>query len=207
MVNEYIDGITVVIPSIPPRADRLQQAIESVHKQTIPVHDIIITLDTEKVGAAQNRDAGLFQVKTKWTAFLDDDDFFYPTHLEDLLKFAEETDADLVFPWFDVIGGMDPFPQFEGLPWDNDNVRQVPITHMVKTEAAMAVKGFSAGWDDDDAADEAGNRMGEDLHFIFKLVLAGYKIEHLNKRTWGWNHWGYGTPDSPGNTSGLASRW
>ena len=197
---ELKDGITVVIPRIPVREWNYVAAIQSVQTQKLKPVAVIESIDVNKEGAAINRDKGLFQVETKWTAFLDDDDIFYPNHLRDLLEFAEETGADLVYPWFDVLGGTDPFPQFEGLPWDNDQPHQIPITHLVKTEAAWDVGGFSEGWVDATTTDSDGNRIGEDYNYILKLINAGYKIEHLNKRTWGWNHW-------RGNTSGLPSRW
>lgn len=199
-MTELLDGVTVVIPAIPPRWMQLETAKQSIAAQTLQPYETIVTFDTHRQGAAVNRDAALAQVKTKWTAFLDDDDVFYPTHLEDLMRYAEETDADLVYPWFDVIGGTDPFPQFEGLPWDVESPHQVPITHLVKTEAARAVDGFTGGWSDNNMLDKWGNRVGEDLNYLYKLNDAGYKIVHLNKRTWGWNHWG-------GNTSGLPTRW
>lgn len=199
-MSNLIDGITVVIPRIPVRLENYASAISSVIEQTLQPYAVIETMDDEKRGAAVNRDSGLFQVETTWTAFLDDDDFFYPTHLEDLHGFALETGADLVFPWFDVYGGTDPFPEFEGKPWDNDKPHQVPITHLVRTEAAWDVGGFCGDWIDRTDFDAHGNRIGEDYNYILKLVRAGYKIEHLNKRTWGWNHWG-------GNTSGKPERW
>lgn len=193
------NDITVVLTRIPTRTNVYPQAIESVKNQTLQAAKIIETMDTEWKGAASNRDNGLFQVTTKWTAFLDDDDFFYPNHLEELLKHALETEADLVYPWFDVFGGTDPFPQWEGQPWDNNKFHQVPITFLVSTEAAQKVGGFNEGWYDDNPLDSEGHRCGEDYHFVKKLVKNNYKIVHLNKRTWGWRHW-------TGNLSGLPPR-
>jgi glycosyltransferase involved in cell wall biosynthesis len=168
--------------------------------QTVEVANIVVSEDIQRRGAALNRDDGLNQVDTEWTAFLDDDDELYSNHLHDLLKHARQTGADLVYPWFDVIGGTDPFPMFEGLPWDNENTHQFPITFLVKTEAAKAVGGFSGDWIDNDDVDAMGNRAGEDWNFIQKFYGAGYKISHLNQRTWAWHHHGL-------NTSGLPSRW
>lgn len=201
-----MSDITVVIPTIPPRREQLTRALTSVYGQRLTPDHIVVQIDSEKQGAALNRDAGLEQVTTTWTAFLDDDDVFYPQHLAYLLEEAEKTDADLVYPWFDVLGGTDPFPQFEGLPWDSEAPHQVPITFLVKTDLAKAVGGFSGDWNDENALDENGHRMGEDLHFIYKFVAAGHKIVHLNERTWGWYHWSLPN-GSVGNTSGLPSRW
>lgn len=199
MLRVVVD-VTVVIPTIPVRSHYLQRALGSVYAQTVQVANTVVQSDENRLGAAANRDLGLDQVNSEWTAFLDDDDELYPDHVRALLKHAEATGADLVYPWFDVIGGTDPFPFFEGQAWSNDNVHQVPVTFLVKTEAAQVVGGFSGGWADSNSVDEYGNRMGEDLHFIWKMVEAGYKIEHLNQRTWAWHHHG-------SNTSGLPDRW
>lgn len=201
-----VEDVTVVIPTIAPRAGRLAVALESVHNQTVQVANTVISEDTEKKGAALNRDKGLAGANTEWVAFLDDDDFFYPQHIEHLIKHARKTGADLVYPWFDVFGGTDPFPQFEGQAWDPANPHQFPVTFLCKTELAWEIGGFSGGWIDENNSDEYGNRAGEDWNFITKFNDAGYKIVHLNERTWGWNHWA--NPDgSTGNTSGLPTRW
>jgi glycosyltransferase involved in cell wall biosynthesis len=199
VVKRQVD-VSVVTPAIPPRAHHLEAAKLSVRRQTVEVAEHIIVFDFDKNGAAVCRDQALEKATTEWVAFLDDDDEFYPQHVERLLDTAIETGADLVYPWFNVHGGTDPFPFFEGQPWDNDNIHQVPVTFLVKTQLAKDVGGFNGGWTDLDASDEHGNRMGEDLHFIHKIVAAGGKIVHLNERTWGWHHWA-------GNTSGLPSRW
>lgn len=203
MLREVVD-VTVVIPTIPPRSKLLHRALASVHNQTVVPAGIQIASDDERRGAPANRDAAAAEVQTGWIAFLDDDDELLPDHIESLLKHAKKTGADLVYPWFTVRGGTDPFPWHEGQPWDNDAPHQVPITFLVKTDAYRAVGGFSYDWDPsqgaDPGVDSEGNRAGEDYRFILRLARDGYKIEHLNKRTWLWHH------DS-GNTMGLPTRW
>lgn len=204
-------GITVVIPSIPVRDEELVRAAESAEAQTLRPVDILIETDHERVGAALNRDRGLARVGTEWVAFLDDDDELYPQHLERLLETALRTGADLVYPWYDVKGGTDPFPQWEGVPWSNDATHQVPITVLARTEAIRAVGGYSYAWDPsqgtDPGLDPDGNRAGEDYRLILRMVARGLKIVHHNERTWAWHHHGLGAPGVPGNTSGLPSRW
>lgn len=196
--------VTVCIPSIPPRQVQLQRALRSVYDQTVVPAAINIHVDEERRGAAVNRDASVGETSTEWLAFLDDDDELLPQHLELLLREARRTDADLVYPWFTVAGGTDPFPTLEGQPWDDSEPHQVPITFLVRRDAYEEVGGFAGDWDttlaEDPGTDEAGNRAGEDYHFILKLVRAGRRIVHLNERTWIWNHW-------HGNTSGLPTRW
>lgn len=195
-------GVSVVVPSIPPRTHMLQRALASVWAQELAPDAVIVTLDTDRRGAPHNRDAGFAKVDSTYVAFLDDDDEFYPQHLRLLLTVAAQTGADLVYPWFDVLGGTDPFPQFFGQPWDNAEPHQVPVTFLARTDAIRSVGGFSYGFDvnADAATDPLGNRAGEDWELIARLCKADARIVHLPERTWGWHH--HAT-----NTSGRPSRW
>lgn len=196
--------ITVAIPSIAPRTKLLTRAMDSITTQRFPAVAVSIAFDTERQGAASTRDRALAGVRTQWVAFLDDDDELNPEHLQALMMHAESTDADLVYPWFDVVGGTDPFPYLEGVAWNNQEPHQVPVTFLARAAAIRDVGGFTYDWDasqgEDPGVDATGNRAGEDYRLILRLAREGAKIEHLNQRTWKWHH------DS-GNTSGLASRW
>lgn len=182
-------GVTLVIPTIPPRHEMLTRAVASAVKQRRSFQGIIITIDTERRGAGPTRTRGMHQVETEWTAFLDDDDELYPRHVDQLLDAAEESGADLVFPWFDVAGGGDPFPQFEGLEWDPDNPHMFPVTVLARTELLHASHGFPLA-----------GAEGDDWPLWQELFSMGAKIHHLNKRTWKWHHHG-------ANTSGRPDRW
>src|SRR3546814_3360382 len=58
---------------------------------------------TRNRAVVQTMNAG---VRPKWIAFLDDDDEFLPDHLRKLVEHAEATDADVVYPWFELnVGG------------------------------------------------------------------------------------------------------
>ena len=179
--------VGVVIPAIPPRSNLLQRAVGSVLQQTYPVSQLSISIDHWRNGAAWNRQAALDPIRTKWTAFLDDDDAFMPEHIGKLVAFADETGADYVFSWFEVVAGYDPFPQHFGKKYDVTNPHHTTITVLVRTELAQAV-GFQ---------DAAG---GEDWDFTLKCIEFGAKIEHLPERTWWWYH-------NSGNTSGRPDRW
>ena len=183
----------------------LRRALRSVELQTLQPTDVVVSTDTERVGAPKNRDNGLARLQTEFVAFLYDDDELYPQHLQRLYETAVETEADLVFPWFDVgSGGSDPFPWLEGVPWDNSKPHQVPITLLARTEVIRAAGGYSYEWDPtqgaDPGVDEFGNRAGEDYRLILRLCASDRKIFHLPERTWLWHHHGR-------NTSGLPSRW
>lgn len=191
-----MSDITLIIASIPERAPLLGRALVSVSSQNLLPSKVIVSYDTENFGAAKTRQKALDDVSTEWVAFLDDDDELLPMHLERLMAFAIETEADFVFPWFTVVGGIDPFPFFFGQEFKGNS--QTTITVLAKTSAIRAVNGFH--WNDESVeTDNYGNRAGEDFHLACKLLEAGFKIRHLPERTWLWHH------DS-GNTSGMPSR-
>lgn len=105
-------GITVVIPSIPPRAELLRRATDSAHGAAaelarfygtmVPV-EIVTVLDERREGAAKTRHRGLIEVETEHVAFLDDDDVMHPDHLHQLYGAALEYQADYVWSRFQII--------------------------------------------------------------------------------------------------------
>ena len=203
-----MNGITVVIPTVPSRNLFLGRAVGSTSTQTMPPDAVIVVHDTGLEGAPIVRTRGLDLVQTPWVAFLDDDDELGPNHLEKLHHHAITTGADMVFPWFHVMGGQDPFPANEKKPWTIDDPHQTTVTMLVKTDAARAVGGFVGDEDQVDpdcpGTDAEGHRAGEEYRFVLRLAAAGYKIEKLFERTWTWHHWQNGP--KPGNTSGMPSR-
>jgi hypothetical protein len=197
------EDLTVVIPTIPPRRNILEIAVRSVNAQTLQPVEIVIQDDVEKRGAPFNRDAGLARVKTPYVAFLDDDDYFYRHHLETLYNAIKEHDADIVYSWFDVIGGHDPFPENFGRPWNPEQPVQTTVTTLCKTETVRKAGGFSntMGLTEEQLATFGqGNTVGEDYRMVLSANSQGAKIVHVPEKTWAYVHWGH-------NTSGLASRW
>lgn len=191
-----IPGVTAAIPVHLPRLRTyLHRALDSVLLQTHPVDALSVAVDKEHEGAGATRNRALAGVRTEWTAFLDSDDEWLPEHIALLLAHAEETGADLVYPWFTVPAGWDPLRQFEGKEfrgeWLNDQ-NMIPITVLVRTEMLRDVGGF-------EPRGPAWNPC-EDYAAWLKLRDAGAKIVHLNRRTWLW-HW------HSGNTSGRGDAW
>lgn len=201
----YLPGVTAVMPCIPPRSGEgtpgtMPRAMKSILAQTRPVQAVSMAFDHLHEGAAVTRNRALAGVRTRWTAFLDDDDEWDPCHIEALMQHAEETGADLVYPWFAVPGGFDPFPQYEGRPFDEGMLRTVqnyiPVTVLVRTPLAVGVGGFEPR----NESTAEGASPCEEWGLWLKLLDAGARFEHLNRRTWKWN-W------HPGNTSGRGDRW
>ena len=187
-------GITVVIPTIPPRQPLLARAVASVNRQTLRPYDVIVCGDANRSGAAITRQAGLNLVETEWVAFLDDDDEFMPGHLEALAAAARSAGADYVYSWYEVVGGTDPRTEEFGLPWNPSQPRQTTITTLVRTGLAREVGGFLAD-EDEDLRSPDRHYAGEDWRFTQRMNQQG-KIYHLPVKTWLWHH-------HSSNTSGL----
>lgn len=195
-------GITVAIPSIPPRAAMLAAAVGSVLAQELPAAALSIVVDLDRQGAAVTRDRALRAVGTEWTAFLDDDDRMQPEHLRILMAAAEESGADYVYSYYTVAGPdgtlmphVDPLRHF-GRPFDPERPHQTTITVLVRTELARQV-GFK---NPAEGALIDGQRYGEDFLFTVGCAQAGAKFLHVPQKTWIWSH--HGT-----NSSGLPDRW
>lgn len=192
-------GVTVAIPSIPPRAALLARAVGSAVHQSLPPSAISISVDNLRDGAAINRQRALDAVDTEWTAFLDDDDEFYPMHIERLMCAALEQEADYVYSYFDIARGGDPLGHL-GKVFDPGDIRQTTITVLVRTTLAKEV-GFVQWTDDGQLID--GQRYGEDYAWTVGCVNAGGKLYHLPEQTWVWHRDNYESP----NTSGRPDRW
>lgn len=185
------DDITMVIPSIPPRGQMLARLISTIGCQTLPPEAISVAIDIGREGAGPTRTRALEAAQTEWVAFVDDDDTLLPHHLETLMGAAIATNSDVVWPWFEVIAGTDPFPELRGRQWDAQDPHMFPITTLVRTELAKEV-GFTAPVHEDIS--------GEDHPFFAALSDAGGFFFHVDEITWQWWH-------NTGNTSGLPSRW
>lgn len=187
-----MNTVTAVTPSIPPRKALLERAVASVLRQSAPVAAISIAVDLTREGSAVTRNRALTAVTTEWAAFLDDDDQWKREHVERLLRCAEQTGADVVYPWPEMIGAGDPRPDRFGVPFDADELRRgsyIPVTSLVRTELAQRV-GFHY---------RPGSPY-DDHAFYLGMLEVGAKFVHLPERTWYWHVEGQ-------NTSGRPDRW
>jgi hypothetical protein len=195
----YRPGVTAVIPVHLPRLSNgvMDRALQSIRTQSRPVDAISIAVDKTHAGAAATRNEALAGVTTRWTAFLDSDDQWRPNHVERLLETAEETGADLIYPWFSIVpAGQDPWPEREGQPFDEDRLRTVenyiPVTVLVRTELIVESGGFIPKGPPENPCDDYGAWVS--------LLDHGAKFHHLNERTWFWWWW-------TGNTNGRGDVW
>lgn len=191
--------ITVAITAHPPRLTngQLLRALTSVMNQTMQPSAITTTVDLYRQGAAITRNRAWRMADTSYIAFLDSDDEFLSCHLECLAEHAIETDADFLYPWFEVKGGTDPFPDFFGKEWDPSSPHQTTITGLWKKSALEKIDGFP---EPGNGVDAFSNRAGEDYLAVRNLNDMNGKIVHIPARTWIWHH-------HHNNTSGLSDRW
>lgn len=187
--------VTVAIPTIPPRTQPgglLAHAVGSVVAQTAqPAGGISCTLDVLKAGAAVNRQRALDGVRTEWVAFLDDDDYFYPHHLETMYDLVTSNDADYGYSWFD---GNNPFPMHRGRQMNPDEPHHTTMTVLVRTELAR-----EAGFLQPDGPMHR-DWSGEDWQFELRCLKLGARFIGTADVTWHYRV-------HVGNTSGLATRW
>lgn len=205
--------VTLIIPTIPSRAPMLARAMSSVSRQTVPPDTVIVPIDFEGRGAAAMRNQAAEQATTTWLAFLDDDDELAHNHIEDLLDCAEEaseTDVDMVYPWFTVIGadksalltvdddGASISP--EGIPF-GDRQREliaagpeghgrnfIPVTVLIRRSTFLDAGGFPLP-----NSEEWPHNANEDWGLFQKLAKSDAIIQHLNSRTWFWHFHSHST--------------
>lgn len=169
-------NISVVVATIPPRAELLDRALASVRAQTLQPAAVHVVMDDERRGAAHTRNRALGRVDTEWLAFLDDDDELKPNHLRACARHATLTGADVVYPWFD---GDDEIGMF-GVTFDASLLRRrnfVPVTVLTRTDLVRKVGGFA------EHPDVNGDPC-EDWGLWLRLLDAGATFSHLPQRTW-----------------------
>lgn len=207
-------GVTVCVPSIPPRGKLFDRAIKSAWAALEVLEaagvsgDISVNVDWHKRGAAWNRDQCLRWAKTQWVAFLDDDDEMDHNHLVALWTAAQEHDADYLwsrfrigFPDGSVQAGPHPLGAGTFQQWNDAQPAQTTVTTMVRRELALDVGGFSGeSGNPEDGSLIDGQRVGEDWLFTLACRDTGATFRHVPEVTWTWHH-------HQSNTSGLPSRW
>lgn len=207
--------VAVVIPMMPnPSAQRLRhrsEAVQSARRQSVPVVVLGVhapAIDNDPAGsaaAARNiglrlaRDAGI-----EWVAFLDDDDTLDREHVGKLLDRAAETGADVIYPRFHVRGGTYARRRSLGdlalvmalVGWrDQTRFRDalragnfIPVTALVRVEAALRVGGFPVGEDIPRHPYPPHPRV-EDWGLWLRMLDGGARFAQLPEITWTWRQW------------------
>jgi glycosyltransferase involved in cell wall biosynthesis len=185
--------VTVAVATIPPRSRRLRAALASVVTQTVQPSAIVVEYDHDRTGAAATKNRALAKVTTEFVAWIDDDDLWFPNHLEILTAAQAATGADVVYPWPLMNGAGDPRPDRFGVPFDAAELRRgsyIPTTALFRAELAQQVGGFQ----------KPPGSPYDDWGLWLAMLKAGAVFHHVPERTWQWNVTGQ-------NTSGDPSRW
>lgn len=115
--DNYYPLVSIIIPTT--RPDFLTRSINSILQQTYQNFEILLIKDggeninnliesfndprinyfhqEEKKGVSAARNIGLKTAKGKYIAYLDDDDFYYPNHLETLVDFLENNNYQVAY--------------------------------------------------------------------------------------------------------------
>lgn len=195
--------VTVITPTIPPRAELLGRAMRSVVGQTLKPLTHLVLPDVHRYGAPKMLDICLRTAQTEWVAILADDDEFLPHHLETLWNLLDESGADVAYSHFRYSNLSDAghLEKFRGLPFDYENPRQMTGVYMGRRELLLDIGGHSANFDPEGyERDAEGNRMGEDFALVKRLAYERIPVAVSPEVTWVY-HVGHG------NTLGMPSRW
>lgn len=196
----------MIEPASPERRAHRTEAVAAVLAQTEPV-TLIGVYSSPEVGPAPARNFGLRLARDagiEWAAFVDDDDLVDRGHVAALLARAEETAADVVYPRFRLIGGDytrrrslgDLVTVMESVGWRDgsyfrDALRAgnfIPVTTLVRVEAALGVGGFPEG-DDAPRHPFPPHPRLEDWGLWLRMLDAGKRFAQLPEITWSWRQW------------------
>lgn len=191
--------VTTVIPHIPVRANLLGIAVASVHSQTHPQTEVVVVTDIDHRGAAWNISQGVARSHGDWVTLLGDDDWLLPAHHEHLLAAQRETGADVVYPWYEMVGRDDFQPERFGVAFDETECRRASFIpgggSLIRGDLLRSIGIPQPG--DPEFGPEV---IYDDWAMYLRLLDAGARFHHLAERLYCWRVW-------PGNTSGKGDRW
>jgi hypothetical protein len=166
--------LTVIMPTIPERAELFEQALASVKAQTVPV-EYHIGEDVQHNGpiATVNSLAGC--VTTDWLFRLDDDDLLDSDHFQVLYPWLDD-DADIVYTWCRIEGDTHPEDFFQqNYPFENlRHANWIPCSAAIRTDLWHELGGLqSSEWTEH-----------EDWDFWVRALDAGARFRCVPAVTW-----------------------
>lgn len=195
--------VTVIIPAFN-AAQYIGETLNSVLDQTISPHEVIVINDgspdtedleralqtykpnihyvkQENCGAAAARNTGLRMANGDLIAFLDADDMWLPTYLEEQLAFMQRTDADLVYCDALLLGDSRvagrSFMEIQPPrgPVTPENLLAVNVTLLTSAVLARKKPVLEAGLFDESI------RRGHDFELWLRLAKCGARFEYQSK--------------------------
>jgi len=119
--------VTIIIPAYNAE-QHIEETIKSVQNQTFDRWELVVVDDCSddstcsivnriiadddrirlikndiNMGVAETRNRGMDECRSKYVAFLDADDIWYPDKLEKQLELAEKENADIVYTSYDIV--------------------------------------------------------------------------------------------------------
>jgi glycosyltransferase involved in cell wall biosynthesis len=190
-------SVTVVIPTIPPRAAMLEHAVASVAAQTVRA-GVLVEADPGRTGSAATRNRALARVRTEWLLFLDDDDALMPNAVQVLTEAQRETGAD-------VVSGAAWIPQRPGhaepvatpppgwIAPETVTARSVlHVSSLVRTSLARQAGGFQF------RQDPGTGMILDDYGLYVAMAEAGARFWRVPETVLIWNWHGANTSGKPG---------
>ena len=186
--------VTAIIAAHPARArgGLLLRALNSVLTQTYLPAAVSVAVDLDGDGAPRTRQRALEAVQTEWTAVLDSDDVWMPTHLEQVVNHALVTGADFVYSGHETIpAGHSPLPYTHFTkPWNPEDPIETTVTVLVRTAIAKQV-GYQP-------LDRGETNTGEDFRFTLGCRDLGAIMVCYPHKTWFYDIRGQNTSGMPG---------
>lgn len=159
--------------TLPERSSLLDECVESVKGQTVPVYQHLIGVDEGREGPSAVRNKLAATSDADWFLPLDDDDLLLPHFLETLEPHL--TDADVVYPWCRVedYGDLEPWsPNRHYRPEPLLHFNYIPVVALVRAELWRVVGGMPQ-------AD-----IGEDWLFWKRCLGAGARFRCVDEVCW-----------------------
>lgn len=165
--------VSVVTAALPSRLGKLSEACASVLAQTHPADEHLVAIDYARRGTARVVTQLALSARNEWVATLEDDDVWYPNHLEQLTRAAADGGADILYPYCDV-EGRDWVPN---APFDPERLRRenyIPSTALIRRSLIADL----GGW-------RTGSQHGfEDWDFWLRSQAAGATFRCVPVVTW-----------------------
>lgn len=190
-------SVTVILPTLG-RAS-LSRSIQSIANQTFLGIEVIVIDDSPEQevnylspikifrtgggkGPSYARNLGIEHARTNWVAFLDDDDFWLPTHIEDLLNFCSRYQLDAAFSSAVVAGKIRPIKVYNGeidplvAIYENASWRKtnyyLPTPGLIVSREILAHLAFNSNM-----------REREDLWFAHKIFEYQFRLQQSSDVT------------------------